>query len=73
VIRAYLHTTSWAGDFAYPVELLSRGPKRCRVRLLCAVAIGKRWYDSGTVKHPPTSAIALEAREGASVQKGRKR
>lgn len=62
MIRAFLHTTSWAGDFAYPVDLLSRGPKRCKVRLLCAVAIGKRWHDSGT-----------EPRAGASVQKGRKR
>ena len=49
--RGYLHTSGWAGHFAYPVEVLSRGPRFCRIRLLHKTHIGRVWYPAGTIKH----------------------
>jgi hypothetical protein len=48
---SYLHLSSWAGHFAYPVVVLSRGKRFARVRLLHKTRIGRVTYPRGTVKH----------------------
>ena len=55
--RQWLHMSTWVGCLAYPVEVLSRGSKFCRVRLLHKTQIGTTWYPRGTIKHrvPNTS------------------
>lgn len=69
--RAYLHTTSWAGLFASPVEVLARGRKFARVRLLHQTSIGRTRYPGGTIKgRVPLDALGPKPQRGAYVSKG---
>jgi hypothetical protein len=66
--RRWLFTSSWAGVFAYPVELLSQGQKFSRVRLMHKTRIGKQTFPAGTIKtRVPNWAISPTSR-GARVE-----
>ncbi|HTU61348.1 MAG TPA: hypothetical protein VMF89_22995 [Polyangiales bacterium] len=68
--RQWLFTSSWAGVFAYPVQLLSRGQKFSRVRLMHKTRIGRQTFPAGTIKtRVPTWAISPTPR-GALVSMG---
>lgn len=69
--REYLHTSNWAGHFAYPVKVLSRGAKFCRVRLLHQTHIGNTRYPAGTIKHRvPNWAVTPNPSAVSNVSKG---
>jgi hypothetical protein len=60
--RAWLHMSGPAGTWlAYPVEVLSRGAKFARVRLLHQTRIGRTKHLRGTIKHRvPLDSLAAE-------------
>jgi len=67
----WLHTCNWAGYFAFPVEVLSRGEKFCRVRLLHKTHIGTTHYPRGTIKsRVPNWAVSACPSFRAYVSKG---
>jgi hypothetical protein len=69
--RAYLHTSNWAGYFAHPVEVLSRGKRFARVRLLHKTRIGRTEYPRGTVKHRvPLDSLSAEPSSMSYVSQG---
>lgn len=58
----WLHVSSWAGRFAYPVELLSQGKRFATVLLKHKTHIGRTWYPAGTIKRRvPIYALTVEA------------
>lgn len=69
--RQWLHLASWAGDFAYPVEVVSRGGSFSRVKLLHQTRIGRTTYPAGTIKYRvPNDAIAAHPNQSAYVSQG---
>lgn len=48
--QQYLHVYSWAGYFAYPVEVLSKGKVYARARLLHETHIGRSRCPAGTIR-----------------------
>lgn len=69
--REWLHTANWAGYFAHPVQVLSRGRKFARVRLLHQTRIGWTKFPRGTIKNRvPLHAISERASQGAYVSQG---
>ncbi len=69
--REWLHTYSWAGYFAHPVEVLSRGAKYCRVKLMHRTHIGKTTYEAGTIKHRvPNESVTEYPSRVAFVSQG---
>ncbi len=72
--RAWLLTSGWCGTFAYPVDVLSRGPKRATVRLRHMTIIGTKRLPAGTVKRGvPVEALGSVLPERALVSRGRGR
>jgi hypothetical protein len=69
--RAWLHMYSWAGYFAYPVEVLSKGEKFARVRLLHKTRIGLTEYPRGAIKHRvPLHSLSAYPSRMAYVSQG---
>lgn len=68
----YLHMSSWAGCFAYPVELLSLGPKRAKVRARHKMRFvgSKRDYPAGTERTVPSDALGASPWAGYYVSQG---
>ena len=74
-MKGWLCTQSWAGPTFWSVDILSRGPKRAKVRLRVSAHLGRRWFDKGTVKHVPADAVTTTPppashRNGATVFHG---
>lgn len=69
--RQWLHLANWAGYFAYPVQVLSRGACFSRVKLLHQTRIGRTTYPAGTIKYRvPNDAIAAHPNQSAYVSQG---
>jgi hypothetical protein len=47
----WLHTYNWAGYFAFPVEVLSRGKRFAKVKLRHQTRIGRTTFPAGHEKH----------------------
>jgi len=67
----YLHVENWAGLFAYPVDVLSKGAKFATVRLRHETRIGRTSFPSGTVKRRvPLWSLSANPRASANVSTG---
>lgn len=67
----WLHTSNWAGYFAHPVEVLSRGKRFARVILRHQTLIGKVRYPAGTIKHRvPLHSLSAHPASIAYVSRG---
>ena len=68
--RAWLHI---GGTFArcVPVEVLSHGPKRSRVRLTQRLREKAKWSEAGSTRHVPTWALGPVPGDGYLVSTGR--
>lgn len=69
--RHWLHMIGFLGAWAYPVQVLSRGPKWARVRLLHKTRRGRRWYPRGSEwSRVPVACLRECPIDGALVSKG---
>jgi hypothetical protein len=70
ISRAFLHTSTWAGVFAYPVEVLDQSKKTARVLLKHQARIGRTTYSAGCTRRVPIDAVSMSPRPGAYVSQG---
>jgi hypothetical protein len=70
VTRAWLHL---GGLFptATPVRVLSRGPKRARVRLVHRLRWNRKWLAAGSTRYVPSDALGAYPNRNALVGIGR--
>lgn len=67
----WLHTVNWAGYFAYPVEVLSRGKRFATVRLKHQTRIGRIEFQAGTIKRRvPNESLSPQPSSMAYVSQG---
>jgi hypothetical protein len=67
--RAWLHTTVLWG-VAVPVVVLTRGPRRARVRLLHMMSRGRRTLPAGSTLYVHPSRLETKPRRGVMVSVG---
>jgi hypothetical protein len=68
--RAWLHFGSMF-FMAAPVRVLSKGPKRARVKLVHRLRWNGKWYPAGSTRYVPTWALAGVPGRGYMVGVGR--
>lgn len=69
VERAWLHFSGIAWT-ATPVEVLSRGPKRARVRLLHRLRWRRKWAEAGSTRYVPAESLGATPSAGHMVSVG---
>ena len=59
--RGTLTTDSWAGPFAWPVDVLGETPKLYRVRMRGKTCLPRGWVKKGVVVMVPKHAVTFAA------------
>lgn len=70
--RGWMHHQGLFG-MASPVEVLSKGPKRARVRLVHRLRWNRKWIEAGTVRTVPADCLGDAPWPGALIGVGRSR
>jgi len=70
--RGWMHHTGLF-TMATPVEILSRGPKRSRVRLVHRLRWNRKWIEAGTIRLVPSHCLSDSPWAGALIGVGRSR
>src|SRR6478752_178632 len=68
---AWLHMDGLFGGLATPVRVLSRGPKRSRVRLVHRLRWSRKWFEAGSTRYVPTESLALRPGPSCMIGVGR--
>lgn len=69
--RGWTHHGFAPLECASPVEVLSLGPKRAKVRLIHRLRWNRKWFQKGSVRYVPSDCIGVNPNFRALIGVGR--